>query len=136
MIPLIIAIVFTVIFLQLLRYGQERKARLMTIIAVNYVVAAVASALLVMIRSSAFLTPPGWPMLGWGVTNGVLYLIHLLVMMALGLLLAVVVFPTRICSVVGLNVIFAWILFRERLSIRQALGVGIALLVVILTNVG
>jgi drug/metabolite transporter (DMT)-like permease len=57
-------------------------------------------------------------------------------MLALGVLLTAVVFPSAGCSIICLNLIIGWIFWKERLHIRQVIGVGLATVIILLINLG
>ena len=80
---------------------------------------------------------PGRRDLGVGSAVGVCYAVSQLSMMhALNMLPATLIYPTMGTSGVALNVILARQLWRERLLRRQVVGVAMAVLVVLLMNLG
>ena len=56
--------------------------------------------------------------------------------MGLSILPAVVFYPIANCLVIVLNVVLSRLFWRERVTPRQFVGIGAAMLVVVLTNVG
>ena len=57
-------------------------------------------------------------------------------LLALSVVPAVVFFPTSLCSIIVLNLIISWALWKERLIKRQILGITLSIAVVILVNLG
>ena len=57
-------------------------------------------------------------------------------LLSLSVVAAVVFFPTSLCSVIVFNLMISWMLWRERLIKRQIFGITLAMVVVILVNMG
>ena len=55
-------------------------------------------------------------------------------LLSLSVVAAVVFFPTSLCSVILLNLLISWVLWKERLVKRQIFGIVLAIAVVILVN--
>jgi len=55
-------------------------------------------------------------------------------LLALSVVPAVVFFPTSLCSLIILNLFISWMLWKEKLIMRQLFGIALAMAVVILVN--
>ena len=59
-----------------------------------------------------------------------------LILLALSVMSAAVYFPVSTAVVVALNVIISWLFWHERITRRQAVGLIVAVIIVVLANFG
>ena len=121
---LAIYVLTTSTFAQLLRFGQRRGATLATIVAVNYVVAFCVTSAWSTARYSA-VTGNTLTLVALGLTNGVLYFVHLLVVLAafrlVGVGIAIAVYTTANVT----PVFVAWALWGDVVSTPQWVAVAL-----------
>jgi multidrug transporter EmrE-like cation transporter len=128
---LLLHIVCVLHFSQLLRLGQKRSCRSMSVVGVNYALAAMVSAC-----AAVFLgawSAQGVPMLtALGVVNGVLFVLHVLVMMAAFRLAGTGITWAFVGAGVIMPVLAARFLWDEEMSRMQWLALGLVPLAVAL----
>lgn len=118
-------IVGFVAFTQLLRYSQLRGASMMYVIAVNYLVAAACAAVMLLRRGEVVMETD---LLIIAAINGVLFFVHLLVMLAAYNHAGVGVTQAVSTSGCVVPVLMAWLLWPESEAMTAARWLGVAIM--------
>ncbi len=118
-------------FSQLLRLGQKRSCRTVSVAGVNYVLTAVLSAGLLLAFGAWRVAGPGLAA-GLGAVNGVLFLLHLLVMVAGFRLAGVGITWAFVSSGVVLPVLVTHFAWGEHMSRPQWIALGLVPVAVVL----
>ena len=135
MLYLTLSIISSVTFLQLLRTGQQRRADQMILIWANYAVAAILSLVLIL-ASGGGVRGIDWAILGAGVANGTLYVVHLLIVIATVRLAGTGVTSAVMGSGSIVAVLIAWGVWGEALSPWQWGAVAIMPVALLLMRTG
>ena len=163
MLFLLFFILSCVVFVQILRYGQQLKIDMVPLITVNYAIAWAVSLAILAVRGGGWGDTPRWLPLAIGAVTGAGIILHipfvlasyrgagvgvtvatnraalvlavvLFVMLSLGAMPAVVFFPTSGSLIILCNVILSRWLWNEALLRRQIVGLAFAIAIVVLTN--
>ena len=118
MLYLALSIISGVTFLQLLRSGQHHRADQMIVIWANYAIAAIVSYVLILSSGEGIgrIAPV---VLAAGITNGTLYVVHLLIVIATVRLVGTGVTSAIMGSGNIVGVLMSWSLWGEQLSLPQ-----------------
>ena len=118
MLHLALSIISGVAFLQLLRTGQHNRADQMILIWANYAVAAILSYVLILSSGEGIgrIDPV---LVVARITNGALYVVHLLIVVATVRLVGTGVASAIMSSGNVVGVLMAWILWGEGLNLPQ-----------------
>jgi len=124
MVYLLLFVICGLHFSQLLRLGQQRSYRTMAVVGVNYVLAAAVSAALMFLLG-------GWAARGRGVllalgaANGVLFVVHVLVMMASFRVAGTGITWAFVSSGVVIPVLAAFFFWGEEVNAAQWTALGL-----------
>ena len=116
MTPLIGFVIASVTFMQLLRYGQERKADIYAAVAINYVVACLTSGGLVLTGATGVDTTDGFTVIAFGAVIGILFFSHVPFVMSAYRATGVGITASVNRSSIAVPAILAWALWSEEMS--------------------
>lgn len=125
MVYLVFYVCCAVGFLQSFRYGMARRAWTPAVVAVNYAVAAAASGVFLALFAAEAFQEAGWGVVARGCANGVIYVMHIMVLLACYRFLGVGI-TSAVAGMGMLAPIFvSWAAWGEGISVFQWVAVGL-----------
>jgi len=130
---LILCVLSIVIFTQSLRLGQKREANVIVVAAVNYVAAALFSLIGFLCEGIDSFDHVPW-LAAAAIVNGVLYFIHILIVMAGYRVVGVGITSALVGSGVIVPVLISWFAWSEIMTPYRWIAVGLVPLVMTLVR--
>lgn len=125
MLYLCLYVVSVVLFNQALRFGQRSQTRALAVVAVNYVVAAAVSFGFFLANGAQWGHLGRWPVLAFGIPEGVMYFAHALVILEAYAIAGVGITSALISSGIVVPVLVSWYAWGEQMSPWKWLAVAL-----------